>query len=69
MPIYEYICMKCNNSFSVLQKIGFSEKDTICPECGSTDVKKKVSLFCSSTSAGGSFSASSSLSGFGGGGG
>ncbi len=67
MPIYEYICMECNNIFSLLQKTGSSEKDTVCSQCGSGSVKKKFSAF-SSSSAGGGFSATSPFSGFGGGG-
>lgn len=68
MPIYEYICIKCNNIFSALQKMGASEKDTTCPGCGSDDVKKKLSSFCCSPGSGPSHSSSSSPR-FGGGGG
>lgn len=64
MPIYEYTCMKCNKVFSVLQKVGASEKDTACSHCGSNDVKKNMSAF-NSSSAGSGFSPS--FSGFGGG--
>ena len=49
MPIYEYICNKCKITFSLLQRMGFSEKDTTCPKCGSKEVKKKFSLFSSPT--------------------
>ncbi len=59
MPIYEYVCIKCNKSFGLIQKVGSSEKDTTCPECGSGDVKKKFSAFCCSAG-GGSSSASPS---------
>ena len=45
MPIYEYKCSKCKRSFSVLQKTGTSEKDTVCPDCGSNTVKKLLSAF------------------------
>lgn len=66
MPIYEYVCNKCKKGFSLLQKVGSSEKDTVCPECGSKDVRKKISSF----SCQGSFSLpSSTFSGSGGGGG
>lgn len=68
MPIYEYICTKCSTVFSALQKVGASEKDTCCPDCGSGDVKKKVSSFCCSPGSGPS-SSSSSYPHFGGGGG
>ena len=39
MPIYEYKCSKCKRSFSVLQKTGTTEEDTVCPDCGSNVVK------------------------------
>ncbi|MCL5022876.1 MAG: zinc ribbon domain-containing protein [Nitrospirae bacterium] len=68
MPIYEYTCMKCNNSFSVLQKMGASENETSCPDCGAKDVKKKMSAFCCSPGNGAS-SSPSSYPRFGGGGG
>ncbi len=54
MPIYEYICIKCNTLFSALQKIGASEKDICCPSCGSNEVKKKLSSFCCSPGGGAS---------------
>ncbi len=52
MPIYEYSCKKCKIIFSLLQRIGSSEKDTTCPKCGSKEVKKKFSLFSRFTSKG-----------------
>lgn len=67
MPIYEYKCNSCHNIFSVLQKVGSTEKDTACTACGSSNVKKKMSTF-SQSSAGG-FAPSPSFSGSGGGGG
>lgn len=54
MPIYEYICNSCNRDFSLLQKMGSTEKDTICPHCGSRDVKKLISNFCCSIQGGSS---------------
>jgi len=50
MPIYEYSCEKCKTTFSLLQRIGSSEKDTVCPKCGSGEVKKKFSVFGCSAS-------------------
>jgi len=59
MPIYEYRCRKCNKVFSALQKVGTTEKDTVCPECDSKDVKKLLSAFsCSSVVEGNTFSPS-----------
>jgi putative FmdB family regulatory protein len=56
MPIYEYICMKCNEKFSVLQNIHSSEGNTKCPKCASREVKKAISAFsCASGSGSGDF--------------
>jgi putative FmdB family regulatory protein len=67
MPIYEYNCAKCNNTFAILQRVGTTEKETECPGCGSKDVKKNISAF--SFSGGGCFPSSHSHPHFGGGGG
>lgn len=54
MPIYEYICLKCEERFSLLQSVHSSEKDTTCSRCGSAEVKKVMSAFCCSSGPGGS---------------
>lgn len=68
MPIYEYMCKKCNESFSLLQRVGVTEKDTVCPRCGSKDIKKNPSTFSCSCSIDSGFSSGGSYSGFSGGG-
>lgn len=40
MPIYEFKCEECGNSFEIF--INLDEKP-ICPKCGSEDVNKKIS--------------------------
>lgn len=61
MPIYEYKCTSCGMDF---EKLVFGSKTPECPECGSAEVKKKLSVFgmsgvenagggCSSGSCGG----------------
>ncbi len=69
MPIYEYDCKKCNETFSVFQSINADENDTRCPKCNAKDVKKKISAFscCSIGAGGGSSSPFGSSGGFGGG--
>ncbi|RMD59550.1 MAG: zinc ribbon domain-containing protein [Nitrospirae bacterium] len=47
MPLYEYICNHCKKSFTLLQRVGASERETRCIYCGSSDVKKKLSTFSS----------------------
>lgn len=44
MPIFEYRCDDCGNSFEFLQR----GKDTpLCPACGSKHLKKLLSRFAS----------------------
>ena len=52
MPIYEYVCMKCESHFEELVRHG---EQPDCPECGTADVRKQLSVFAahgSSTQAG-----------------
>lgn len=63
MPIYEYVCLSCEEEFSVYQSISASEKDLRCPKCGSSDIKKKLSAFSCCIVGGGSFTPSSSFGG------
>ena len=45
MPIYEYLCQRCNGRFQRLVS-GFSAPaDLHCPRCQATDVRKAVSRF------------------------
>jgi len=42
MPLFEYACNNCNATFTTIH---FSdEKAECCPDCGSTDIAKQVSL-------------------------
>ncbi len=42
MPIYEFLCNKCDNEF---EELVFSSTKVECPECGSKKVKRLVSSF------------------------
>ncbi len=44
MPLFEYHCNTCKNSFEVLQLAGRDAK-TDCPKCGAKDVVQKYSVF------------------------
>ena len=46
MPIYEYICLNCNEKFSLLQSLYPADRSTECPVCNSDKVKKVISSFC-----------------------
>ena len=59
MPIYEFICHECGESFESLV-FGFSTNNVECPECRSKDVKKKISTFAVNTPSSSSSSFSTS---------
>ncbi len=42
MPIYEYRCDGCNHELEKLQKIA-DEPLTLCPRCGETGLRRKIS--------------------------
>lgn len=42
MPIYEYVCMACESRFEELVRNG---ADPDCPDCGSADVRRQLSVF------------------------
>lgn len=45
MPIYEYACTSCEHEFEELSR-SFSDSAIIrCPECRSTKVERKLSVF------------------------
>jgi putative FmdB family regulatory protein len=45
MPIYEYICQKCFYVTEVLQRMGEGPEGVSCKRCGSTDLKRRPSIF------------------------
>ncbi|MBK9675844.1 MAG: zinc ribbon domain-containing protein [Betaproteobacteria bacterium] len=47
MPIYEYACTKCGQEFETLVR-----SDTVpdCPNCHSTELEKKLSVFSTAVS-------------------
>jgi len=36
MPIYEYHCLQCGNSFEEIRNMEDRHKELICPKCHST---------------------------------
>jgi putative FmdB family regulatory protein len=43
MPIYEYVCMKCEAHFEELVRL--DQDVTDCPDCGASDVRRQFSVF------------------------
>jgi putative FmdB family regulatory protein len=50
MPIFEYVCASCDNKFEKLVLSSSRERQLKCPQCGSSAVKKAISLFGTSGS-------------------
>jgi putative FmdB family regulatory protein len=47
MPLFEFMCKKCNEEFEMLV---FGSESTKCPKCGNSGVIKQFSSFASTTS-------------------
>ena len=45
MPIYEYQCTQCGETFEVRQSIGEDGSKLSCPKCHAQDPKRKISSF------------------------
>jgi len=52
MPIYEFHCEKCERDSEILVR-SKDWKGAKCPNCGSTKLAKKLSVFASRTANGG----------------
>lgn len=46
MPVYEFICEKCDHSFSLDMSITeYEKKKFSCPKCKSKKVRRQISSF------------------------
>ena len=45
MPLYEYRCRGCTERFEVLQRLGASGEDVLCPRCGEERPERLLSSF------------------------
>ena len=45
VPVFEYLCHKCGQSFDLLVRTPRDEKHPTCPECGTPQVERKLSVF------------------------
>ncbi|MEN6356789.1 MAG: zinc ribbon domain-containing protein [Armatimonadota bacterium] len=46
MPIYEFRCKHCGESFEILTSLS-RVNEVRCPACGSADIKRLMSMFAS----------------------
>lgn len=67
MPIYEYKCQDCGNSFEVLRAIKDADAFIPCEKCSSTNTKRSLSLCVSRIEGGSKQSGSSGCAGCSGG--
>ncbi|MGW8319661.1 MAG: FmdB family zinc ribbon protein [Candidatus Promineifilaceae bacterium] len=51
MPIFEFDCKNCGETFDKLVRSSSAISDVTCPSCSSPQVKKRLSLFSSRGSA------------------
>jgi putative FmdB family regulatory protein len=49
MPMYEYVCMKCEAHFEELVR---GDQEVSCPDCGATNVARQLSTFATIGTAG-----------------
>ena len=45
MPLYEYRCPDCQGRFEIIQHLGTSAAETVCPACGAQHVERQLSTF------------------------
>jgi putative FmdB family regulatory protein len=51
MPVYDYICKDCQNSFELVLTLGEHDKGDIrCPKCASKNVEQAAVAFYAVTS-------------------
>jgi putative FmdB family regulatory protein len=64
MPLYEYRCRGCGERFEVLQRLGASGDDVLCPRCGDERPERVLSTFAAGGArAGAGFDASAAAAG------
>jgi putative FmdB family regulatory protein len=46
MPLYEYVCDKCDNSFETMLSVAEGEKlvGTVCDECGKGPLRRAIGI-------------------------
>ena len=59
MPFYEFECSQCKKDFTVRRKFDEMNDPAACPECGSGETQRRISIFYA-TNTGGTTAAASS---------
>jgi putative FmdB family regulatory protein len=53
MPLYEYNCPDCGETFERLRRMQDADRELDCPKCGSGEVKRLLSTFAPQMGGGG----------------
>ena len=48
MPMYEYRCGSCGTVYEKIRKAQDADRDLVCPDCESGDVRRLISSFAMS---------------------
>ena len=59
MPFYDFDCKKCGKEFTVRRMMAEMEKPAPCPDCGTEETQRRISVFYA-TNTGSSTAAASS---------
>ena len=54
MPLYEFDCLDCGQSFEKLVRSATAVQEVVCPTCGQAHVQKKLSTFATTVKGGSS---------------
>ncbi|RRR66008.1 MAG: zinc ribbon domain-containing protein [Candidatus Viridilinea halotolerans] len=54
MPMYEYGCLACDSHFDALRRMDQDDSGVVCPQCGASQVQRRLSVFASHSRDGGS---------------
>lgn len=47
MPVYEYVCQKCDTRFDLLRSMSQADQPTCCPHCQAEGARRAPSRFAS----------------------
>lgn len=53
MPVYNYHCTHCQNTFSTRKSMAELDSETCCPDCGSVQTERLISAVAIFSSGGG----------------
>jgi putative FmdB family regulatory protein len=63
MPLYEYYCEDCQETFEVLRSFSQADEPVVCGKCNSSHTRRAISLCCAVSKGGDGGESSRSLSG------